>query len=401
MCAAHPEATPNCQAMLGRSGAGLTCERCRCCAIAGNRGVGKTVVMKQLARHAEAVGYARLAFQASSRSTLSLSLQQVISAHPYSTPEWKRPLAGLQRVTGVSLGAAGMSASVSRAPAGPAPVDAYNTSAMAGALAELAGVVGKERGGGVVLCIDELQMSAPDDLEALGGLLNHLNNWHPDAHVVFVAAGLPNTMDRKARASSQVQPRVGRSLGEPVQEHISTIADDPSSAPIVDLQPPPAGSAVPGGESHHRFPTLTQQSRLLRGQAVAVLGHEGVRHAGVHEQVRALLASPSDEAGHRGHVLSRHASGGVRRGLVTVGDHRIDAGRVPEEHPHLCIGVTLHHDAGVLATKVAIDAADRTPVFGVVAPDRGYDVVPQQFANIVGDEQTVSHQFSPPSASGT
>lgn len=176
-------------AYRGRAGA-------RDLVLTGNRGVGKTVVMKQLARHAEEAGYARLAFQASSRSTLSLSLQQAISAHPHSTPEWKRPLAGLQRITGVSLGAAGISASVSRAPADPAPVDAYNTSAMADALAELAGVVGKERGGGVVLCIDELQMSAPDDLEALGGLLNHLNNWHPDAHVVFVAAGLPNTMDR-------------------------------------------------------------------------------------------------------------------------------------------------------------------------------------------------------------
>lgn len=74
-------------AYRGRAGA-------RDLVLTGNRGVGKTVVMKQLARHAEAAGYARLAFQASSRSTLSLSLQQAISAHPHSTPEWKRPLTG-------------------------------------------------------------------------------------------------------------------------------------------------------------------------------------------------------------------------------------------------------------------------------------------------------------------
>ncbi|MCW4600226.1 ATP-binding protein [Janibacter hoylei] len=176
-------------AYRGRAGA-------RDLVLTGNRGVGKTVVMKQLARHAEEAGFARLAFQASSRSVLSVSLQQAIASHPHRTSKWKRPLEGLQQITGVSLGAVGVSASVSRDPGEGATVDAHNTSAMGDALAQLADVVGKERGGGVVLCIDELQMSAPDDLEALGGLLNHLNNWHPDAHVVFIAAGLPNTMDR-------------------------------------------------------------------------------------------------------------------------------------------------------------------------------------------------------------
>lgn len=177
-------------AQRGRAGA-------RDLVLTGNRGVGKTVLMKRLSAQAQAQGYVRLPFQASSRVSMGAALQQAMAGHQERTSSWRAALEGLQRVTGVSVGVAGVSASLSRAAEPPtSPGDPYNTSVIAAAVADLAQVVTDSGRGGVVLCIDELQMSSPPDMETLGGVLNHLNNWHPQARVLFVAAGLPNTMSR-------------------------------------------------------------------------------------------------------------------------------------------------------------------------------------------------------------
>lgn len=169
--------------------------------LTGNRGVGKTVAMKHCAAIAERHGYARLAFQASREATLSAALQEAVAAHPRAGEAgWAAAVQTLRRITGASVGVAGVSASISRQPdESLAQPDPYNTTAIANALAGLAATIkdrDRQKRGGVLLCIDELQMSAPRDLEALGGVLNHLNNWHPEAPVVFVAAGLPNTLQR-------------------------------------------------------------------------------------------------------------------------------------------------------------------------------------------------------------
>ena len=184
-------------AQRGRAGA-------RDLVLTGNRGVGKTVLMKRLSALAESQGYVRLPFQASSKASLGAALHEAMAGHRGRTPAWRKPLEALERVTGVSVGVAGVSASVSRAVEPPrAPGDPFNTAAIATAIADLAQVVADRDRGGVVLCIDELQMSSPADMETLGGVLNHLNNWHPQARVLFVAAGLPNTMSRMMGADPE------------------------------------------------------------------------------------------------------------------------------------------------------------------------------------------------------
>lgn len=184
-------------AQRGRAGA-------RDLVLTGNRGVGKTVLMKRLSVLAEAQGYVRLPFQASSRVSMGAALQQAMVGHRGRTSSWRTALEGLQRVTGLSVGVAGVSASLSREADTPkTPADPFNTTAIAAAIADLAQVVAEGDRGGVLLCIDELQMSSPPDMETLGGVLNHLNNWHPQARVLFVAAGLPNTMSRMMGADAE------------------------------------------------------------------------------------------------------------------------------------------------------------------------------------------------------
>lgn len=184
-------------AQRGRAGA-------RDLVLTGNRGVGKTVLMKRLSALAEAQGYVRLPFQASSQVNMGAALQQAMAGHRERTPAWRTALDGLQRVTGVSVGLAGVSASLSREVETPGPqADPFNTAAIAAAITDLALVVAESDRGGVLLCIDELQMSSAPDMETLGGVLNHLNNWHPQARVLFVAAGLPNTMSRMMGADPE------------------------------------------------------------------------------------------------------------------------------------------------------------------------------------------------------
>lgn len=163
----------------------------------GNRGVGKTVLMKRCAERATAAGYELLTIQANPDTPMVRALfeaTQTSSAAPGSV--WDRARRALARLSGVSLEVAKLGAKVELDPEpAPATPDSYNVTAIANAIAELAsGIAGADGRGGVMICIDELQMSAPADLRALGGALNHLNNWAADAPVVFAATGLPNTM---------------------------------------------------------------------------------------------------------------------------------------------------------------------------------------------------------------
>lgn len=163
----------------------------------GHRGVGKTVTMKACALAAHKQGFARLSLQATPDATLSGALLR--AAEEYDTSEhraaWAKLRDTLGRITSVSGTVATVGGSISLAPPDAHPgQDPYNASAVSRALADLAADLHTATGGGLMLCIDELQMLAPADMRTLGGVLNDLNNWHPGARVVFLATGLPNTM---------------------------------------------------------------------------------------------------------------------------------------------------------------------------------------------------------------
>jgi hypothetical protein len=168
----------------------------------GNRGVGKTVVMKACAAHAERVGYLLLPMQGSPSTTLSAAILATAEAQAAARggSYWGGVVAALRRITGAGVSAAGFGGSISLAdPAGrdsePARGDPYNVTAIADAVAGLAREVRADAGrGGVLVCVDELQMIDGADMRTLGGVLNHLNNWHAEAPVIFAATGLPTTM---------------------------------------------------------------------------------------------------------------------------------------------------------------------------------------------------------------
>lgn len=218
--------------MRGRIGA-------RDLVLTGNRGVGKTVAMKLCAALAEEHGYARLAFQASPEATFSAALQEAISSHPRARETgWAAAVQTLRRITGASVGVAGVSASLSRDSDEPAKPDPYNTTAVATALANLAtSIHTRNENGGVLLCVDELQMSASKDISALGGVLNHLNNWYPEAPVVFIAAGLPNTLERMM--GSPEQPLISNPsrlfLFEPLKPYLSLEETEAALRPAARL----------------------------------------------------------------------------------------------------------------------------------------------------------------------
>ncbi|MEJ7831472.1 MAG: ATP-binding protein [Nocardioides sp.] len=170
--------------------------RVRDVVLVGNRGVGKTVTMKRCVQLAEQTGYVRLAFQASRDTTMVAALlEQARHQAEHQGGAWERVVRRLSRISGGSLGIAGVSVAVDKtAQESPTP-DPYNSTAIANAIGELATAIKRESGrGGVVIAVDEFQAASGEDIRALGGLLNHLNNWHAEAPVVFVATGLPSTM---------------------------------------------------------------------------------------------------------------------------------------------------------------------------------------------------------------
>lgn len=164
--------------------------------LTGNRGIGKTVTMKRCVEVAEAQGYVTLAFQATEDTTLSAALLEGTRQHlEQGQTFWAKAGRALSRISGISLGFA----SIDLAQDNPLPdgnADPYNATAIGNALSELATQIRdhQDGSGGIVITIDEFQAAAGPDIRTIGAVLNHLNNRHSSAPVVFIASGLPSTM---------------------------------------------------------------------------------------------------------------------------------------------------------------------------------------------------------------
>lgn len=159
----------------------------------GPRGVGKTVLMGRFTEVARAAGYEVLSYQPAGLGTgvVESIVEQAADKLDDQASAWTKVRRSFEKVAGVGLGAAGVSASLelSRAPAGTATT---NPRAVAQALADLAAAVRSERpNGGVLLAVDELQVTAGTDLSLIAVTLHRLNTEHPEARVAFVATALP------------------------------------------------------------------------------------------------------------------------------------------------------------------------------------------------------------------
>lgn len=160
----------------------------------GIRGVGKTALLTAYSAAAADQGFEVISHQAvtgqaglveSVLARADLRIDQGVGA-------WARARRALDRIAGISLGAAGVSAGVNLHQREPATRRVY-PEALAEALATLADEVRRESpAGGVLVTVDEMQVAAKTDLPLLAATLHRLNVDHPRAAVAFSGTGLPH-----------------------------------------------------------------------------------------------------------------------------------------------------------------------------------------------------------------
>ena len=171
--------------------------RARDIILRGPRGVGKTVLLSRFQQLAEEQGYDTITLQAAAGGAGIIDgiLARAEERVRHQQPAWQRAKDALGRLAGVNISAAGFGAGVTVNPASTreTPVD---PGTLAQTLATLAREINAERpGGGLLITLDEMQVSRAPDLALTAAALQRLNVEHPDSSVVFAASALPNIDD--------------------------------------------------------------------------------------------------------------------------------------------------------------------------------------------------------------
>jgi len=163
----------------------------------GPRGVGKTVLLSRFQQLAEAQGYDTITIQAAAGvggivDGIRARAQDRLSQ---DRPAWQRAKAALQRLGEIHVTAAGFGGGVTLNPAN-APQTTVDPGTLADTLATLAREIRSDSpGGGLLITLDEMQVSRAPDLALTAAALQRLNVEHPDAAVAFAASALPNIDD--------------------------------------------------------------------------------------------------------------------------------------------------------------------------------------------------------------
>lgn len=163
----------------------------------GPRGVGKTVLLSRFQQLAAGQGYDTISLQsaAGGGGIVDGILARAQDRLAQQRPAWQRAKDALQRLSGVNLSAAGFGAGVTINPADAhqAPID---PGTLAATLATLAREIRTDApGGGLLITLDEMQVSRGPDLALAAAALQRLNVEHPDSPVAFSASALPNIDD--------------------------------------------------------------------------------------------------------------------------------------------------------------------------------------------------------------
>lgn len=207
-------------ATIGRPGASDTI-------FVGPRGVGKTVLMSACAADATRLGFETISYQAAAGNDGLVAAITKRAAKQIEAEQsvWHKARRSFANLAGVSVGAAGVSASIALRTAAQEQMS-RDPGDLADALADLAGAVTAERpSSGVLVTIDELQVAPPADLTLLAAALQRLNVEHPDAPVAFLATGLPHVPRSSSRRESPTP--TGSSTSTPFRHPLS--APTPSS----------------------------------------------------------------------------------------------------------------------------------------------------------------------------
>ncbi|OYN89150.1 ATP-binding protein [Parenemella sanctibonifatiensis] len=171
--------------------------------VVGPRGVGKTVLLSAMARHAEEWGYRVISMQAARQTN---QLIDYLARYAKRLAEDRSGLfrKALRSFESIQVGLAGVSAEVNLAhpnAAGPTTGMGATPMELAQALADLAVAIREDHGrGGLLLTLDEMQVAGEQDLAVLAAALARLNTDHPDVPVLFAGAGLLSVRGALLRA---------------------------------------------------------------------------------------------------------------------------------------------------------------------------------------------------------
>lgn len=170
--------------------------------LAGPRGIGKTVTVTAYGELAKAQGFEVVSLQAvaGQAGLVEALLQRAAVRIEEEAGPWKRAKQAFDRVAGVDLGVAGISAGIStRARSDPNQIP--DAGSLAQALATLATEVRRDaHNGGLLVTVDELQVASAGDLALLAATLHRLNVDYPKAAVLFAGTGLPFTPEALRKA---------------------------------------------------------------------------------------------------------------------------------------------------------------------------------------------------------
>lgn len=167
--------------------------------LTGPRGVGKTSMLTAYGAAAREQGFEVVHLQAARHH---VSLVEALAAQARSWLEdgegvWRKAQDALMRLTGLSVGVAGVSVGINATSAEeriPGPVQ--DPGELARALGAVANAIHREHdSGGLLVTVDELQAAHPSDLTLIAAALHRLNVDHLASPVAFAASGLPHTID--------------------------------------------------------------------------------------------------------------------------------------------------------------------------------------------------------------
>lgn len=170
--------------------------------LAGPRGVGKTVTLTAFAALGRDSDYEVVNLQAAAgQAGLVESLvRRAQTRIRDNAGPWQRTKDAFDRLAGLNVGVAGVSAGISVDP-GPDHVTRPDPGTLAETLASLATEIRRDRpNGGLLITLDEVQVAQHTDLALLAATLHRLNVDHPGAAVAFAGTGLPHTPDELRKA---------------------------------------------------------------------------------------------------------------------------------------------------------------------------------------------------------
>jgi hypothetical protein len=169
--------------------------RARDVILVGPRGVGKTVTLTTYGALAAQAGFEVVNLQAVAghAGLVESLLQRAERMIADQAGPWTRAKIAFERIAGISVGVAGVTASLStHARRGASSV--LDPGTLADALDQLASEVRKDApNGGLLITVDEVQVASHSDLALLAATLQRLNVDHPRSAVVFAGTGLPHT----------------------------------------------------------------------------------------------------------------------------------------------------------------------------------------------------------------